>query len=170
MFAFESICAKEDSYKQTETTTWIFQHLLISVSISSNRIPQPIFLGNANPHHFISSFITVLEELATQIKAQMKKKFFEVETAIKIKMCAILEKLNQRRNRVERVLIFVDDCIVEEEEKYFPTHSQQMQRNQLIDLQDHFERYSNVLSVLGFYKAEYAFNLFKSYLLPILVN
>ena len=62
IFDFESICVKEANiYKQTGTTTCIGQHVSISVSISSNLIPEPIFLGNANPHHLISSFITALE-------------------------------------------------------------------------------------------------------------
>ena len=113
LFDFESICVKEDSYKQTETTTWTGKHVPISVSISSNLIPEPIFLRNANPHHLISSFITALEGLATQSITQMKMNFIEVETAIKIKLCAVLEQFNQRRNRVSN---FVDDCIVEEEE------------------------------------------------------
>ena len=87
IFDFESICVKEaNSYKQTETTTWIGKHVPISVSISSNLIPEPIFLCNANPHHLISSFITALEGLATQSKAQMKLNFIEVETAIKTKL------------------------------------------------------------------------------------
>ena len=78
IFDFESICVKEESYKQTETTTWIGKHVPISVSISSNLIPEPIFLCNANPHHLISSFITALEGLATQSKAPMKLNFIEV--------------------------------------------------------------------------------------------
>ena len=45
-----------------------------------------------------------------------------------------------------------------------------MQKNQLIDLQEHFERYCNVLPAFGFNSAKYDFNLIKSYLLPILVN
>ena len=167
IFDFESICVKEDSYKQTETTTWIGKHVPISVSISSNLIPEPIFLCNVNPHHLISSFITALEGLATQSKAQMKLGFFEVETAIKRKLCAVLEQLNQRRNRVSN---FVDDCIVEEEEEDLSTQFLQMQKNQLIDLQEHFERYCNVLPVFGFNSAKYDINLIKSYLLPILVN
>ena len=36
----------------------------------------------------------------------MKLKFIEVETAIKIKLCAIVEKLKQRSNRAERVSNF----------------------------------------------------------------
>ena len=142
IFDFESICVKEDAYKQTETTTWFGKHVPISVSISSNLIPEPIFLFNANPHYLISSFITALEGLATQSKAQLKLNFIEVETAIKIKLCAIPEQLNQRRNRAGRVSNFVDDCcIVEEEEKDLSTQFLQMQKNQLIDLQEHFERY-----------------------------
>ena len=45
-----------------------------------------------------------------------------------------------------------------------------MQKNQLVDLQEHFERYCNVLPVFGFNSAKYYINLIKSYLLPILVN
>ena len=170
IFDFESICVKEEPYKQTETTTWIGKHVLLSVSISSNLIPEPIFLCNANPHHLISSFITALEGLATQSKTQMKLNFIEVETAIKIKLCATLEQLNQRRNRSERVSNFVDDCIVEEEEEDLSTQLLLMQKIQLIYLQEHFERYCNVLPVFGFNSAKYDFNLIKSYLLTIPVN
>ena len=169
IFDFESIFVKEaNSYKQTETTTWIGKHVPISVSISSNLIPDPIFLCNANPHHLISSFVTALEGLATQSKAQMKLNFIEVETAIKMKLCAVLGQLKQRRNRVSN---FVDDCIVEEEEeKDLSTQFLQMQKNQLIDLHEHFERYCNVSPVFGINSAKYDINLIKSYLLPILVN
>ena len=118
----------------------------------------------------MSSFITALEGLATQSKAQMKLNFIEVETAIKIKLCVIPEQLNQRRNQAERVSKFVDVCMVEEEEKDLSTQFLQMQKNQLIDLQEHFERYCNVLPVFGFNSAKYDINLIKSYLLPILVN
>ena len=164
-FDFESICVIEDSYKQTESTTWIGKHVHISVSISSNLILEPFFLGNANLHHLISSFITTLEGLATQSKTQMKLNSIEAETAIKIKLCAILEHLN----RAEMVSNFVDDCFVEEE-KDLSKQFLQMQKNQLIDFQEYFERYCNVLPVFGFNSAKYDINLIKSYLLPVLVN
>ena len=112
IFNFESICFKEESYKQTETTTWIGKQVPIPISISSNLIPEPIFLCNATPHHLISTFITALEGLATQSKTQMKLNFIEVETAIRIKLCAIMEQLNHRRNQAERVSNFADDCMV----------------------------------------------------------
>ena len=83
----------------------------------------------------------------------MKLNFIEVETAIKIKLCAILEQLSQRRNRAERVSVFVNDCIVEEEEKDLSTQFLRMQKNQSSDLQEHFKRYCNVLPVLGFNSA-----------------
>ena len=45
-----------------------------------------------------------------------------------------------------------------------------MQTNQLIDLQEHFERYCNTLPVFGFNSAKHDMNLIKSYLLPNLAN
>ena len=170
IFDFESICVKEDSNKQTEATTWIGKHFPISVSISSNLIPEPIFLHKAIFHHVNSSFITALEGLATQNKAQMKLNFFEVETAVKIKLCAIQEKLNQKRNRAEMLSNFVGDWVVEEEEKFLSTQVFQMQKNQLIDLQEHFKRYFNVLPVFGFNSAKYDNDPIKSCLLPVFVN
>ena len=141
----------------------------LSVSISSNLFPEPIFLCNANPHHLISSFNTALEGITTQSKTQMKLNFIEKGTSIKVKLCALLEQLNQRRNRAERVSNFVDDCIVEQEQD-LSTPFLQMQKNQIIDLQEHFERYCNVLPVFGFNSAKYDTHLINSYLLPILVN
>ena len=89
----------------------------------------------------------------------MKLNFFEVETAIKLKPSAILEKLNQSRDGVSNL---VNDCIVEEEKKNLSTQFLQMQKNQLIDLREHFERYCNVLPVFGFNSAKYDINLIKS--------
>ena len=81
-----------------------------------------------------------------------------------------MEQLHQRRNQAERLSNFADDCMVEEEEKDLSTQFLQMQKNQLTNLQENFERYCNVLPVFGFNSAKYDINLIKSYLLPILVN
>ena len=89
----------------------------------------------------------------------MKLNFIEVESAIKIKLSAILEQLNQGRNRAERVSNFVNDCIVEEDAKDLSTQFLQMQKNQLFDLQEHFERYCNVLPVFVFNSAKNDINL-----------
>ena len=96
----------------------------------------------------------------------MELNFIEVETANKIILCAILEQLNQRRRRAERVSNFVVDCIVQEEESDLSTQFLQMQKNQIIDLQEHFERYCNVLPVFGFNSPKNENNLIESYLLP----
>ena len=128
------------------------------------------FFYITDPHHLVSSFITALEKLATQNNAEMKLKFFEVGTVIKIKQCKILEELKQRHDRAETVMDFVDDCIVESEEQDLHTQFLQMQKNQLMDLQEHFERFCNVLLVLGINSANFELNLFKSYLLPIFFN
>ena len=100
----------------------------------------------------------------------MKLNFIEVETAIKIKLCAVLEQLNQRRKGAERESNFVDDCIVEEEVKDLSTQFLQMQKNQLIELQEQIECYCNLLPVFGINRAKYDINLIKSYLLPFLVK
>ena len=172
IFDFESICVKDNCFKDTETTSWIGKHIPISVSISYNLIREPIFLCSADPHHLVLSFVAALEGLSSQSKAQMKLKFIEVETAIKIKLGAVMEKLNQRRSRkTNTVLEYEDENVDElEEEQDLSTQFLQMQKNQLIELQEHFERYCNVLPVFGFNSAKYDINLIKSYLLPILVN
>ena len=66
---------------------------------------------------------------------------------------------------------FVDGCFVEEEEeKDLSTQFLPMQENQIIDLQEHFERYCNVLPVFGLNSAEYDINLIDWYFLPLLVD
>ena len=181
-FDFESICVKEETYKETETTKWIGKPVPISVSISSNLIPEPNFLYNSDPRHLVSFFISTLEGSATQSKAQMKLKFIEVETAIKFKLSIILEQLNQRHSQRERVIEFDNDdeyfttttTIIDgddtAEEKELSAQFLQMPKNQLIDLQEQFERYCNTLPLFGFNNVRYDIKLIKSFLLPILVN
>ena len=171
VFDFESICIPEEKFKNTETTTWIGKHVPISVSISSNLIAKPIFLSNSNPRDLVESFIDALEGLATQSKAQMKLKFLEKETAIKSKLTRTLESFNERRCRNHCVFQLEDHCFENDnEEKDVSTQFLQLQKNQLIELQEHLERYCNVLPVLGFKSAKYDINLIKSYLLSILIN
>ena len=172
VFDFESICVKEETYKETETTKWIGKHVRLSVSISPNLIPEPIFLCNSDPRHLVSSSISTLEGLATQSKAQMKLRFIEVETAIKNKLSSILEQLDQGHSQRKRVLDYDNDEYFNDtaEEMELSTQFLQMQENQLIDLQEHVERFCNTLPVFGFNSAKYDINLIKFYLLPILVN
>ena len=164
LFDFESICVQEESLKDKDTTKWIGKHIPISVSISSNLVKEPIFLRKSDPHHLVTSFIGALEKLALQSKTIKKNLFFDIETTIKIKLGSILEKLTQRHNRREQADL--DDC---DDETCTSTQFLLIRKKQLIDLQEHLERYCNVLRVFGFNSAEYDLNLTKSYLLPILV-
>ena len=107
VFDFESICIPEEKIKNTETTTWIGEHVPILVSKLSNLIATPVFLCNFNPRcDLVASFIDAVEGLATQSNAHMKLKFLEVETAIKSKLTQTLESLNERRCRNQRVFEF----------------------------------------------------------------
>ena len=103
----------------------------------------------------------------------MKLKLIEVETATKIRLSSVLEQLNERHSQRERVIDFDDDdenFKDTAEEKELSTQFLQMQKNQLIDLKEYFERYSNTLPVFGFNSAKYDIKLIKSYMLPNLVN
>ena len=105
------------------------------------------------------------------MKAQMKLNFLETETAIKGKLTRSLESLNERRCRNQRVFEFEDHCFEDDnEEENASTQFLQLQKYQLIELQEYLERYCNVLPVFGFNSAKYDNNLIKSYLLPILIN
>ena len=171
VFDFESICIPDEKFKNTETITWIGKHVPISVSISSNLITMPKFLCNSNPRDLVESFIDAVEGLATQSKAQTKLKFLEIETAIKSKLTRTLEPLNERRCRNQRVFEFEDHCFEDDNEgEDASTQFLQLQKNQINQLQEHLERYCNVLPVFGFNSAKYDINLIKSYLLPILIN
>ena len=169
IFDFESICVREESFKDTKTTTCFGKHVPISVSISSNLLEEPSFLYNSDPHYIVSSFIGTLEGLTSQSKAQMKLLFLDIETTIKIKLGSILEKLTERHNRRERERFDMsqDDC---DNEICASSQFLQIQKNQLIDLQETLERYCNVLLVFGFNSAKNDLNLMEPYLLPILVN
>ena len=61
----------------------------------------------------------------------------------------------------------MDDC---DNETCTSTQFLQIQKKQLIDLQEHLECYCNVLLIFGFNSAKCDLNLIKSCLLPILVN
>ena len=169
VFDFESICVQEETFRDTNTTTWIRKHVPIAVSDSSNLVEEPIFLCDSDPHHLVASFIGALENLASQSKTKMKNLFLDVETTKNIKLGSTLEKLTQRHNRREnaRVDMGQDDC---DNESCASTQFLQIQKNQLIDLQESLERYCNVLPVFGFNSAKYDLNLVKSYFYPFLLT
>ena len=112
IFDFESICVQHETFRDTNTTTWIGKHLPIAVSISSNLVEDPIFLCNTDPYHLVASYNGALENLASQSKAKMKNLYRDIETTVKNKLGGILEKLTQRHNRREhaRLDMSQDEC------------------------------------------------------------
>ena len=154
IFDIESICMQEESFKENDTTKWIRNHIPILVSISSNLVKEPIFLCNFDPHHLVTSFIGALENIALQSKTMMKNFFFDIETKIKIKQGSILEKLTQRHNRREQT-----DFDNFDNETCTSTQFLQIQKKQLLDLQEHLERYCNVLPIFCSNSANYDLNL-----------
>ena len=142
---------QEESLKDTATTKWIRKQIPISVSISPNLVEQPIFLCNADLHYIVACFRTVLQNLASHCKVQMKTLFFAIETAIKIRNDETLETLNQRQNRRGQVFEAEDVCFQEYgDDSCASTHFLQLQKNRLIVLQKHLKRYCNMLPVFGF--------------------
>ena len=105
IFEFESICAQDESFRDTETTKWIKKHIPISASISSNLVKEPIFLCNSDPHHLLTSFIGALK---IYLSKKNEKLFPDIKTTIKIKLGSILGKLTQRHKRREQA--DSDDC------------------------------------------------------------
>ena len=167
VFDFESICVPSNELKDTNTTTWIGKHEPISVSISSNLLQEPIFLCNRDPKTLIVSFVEALEELASRSKAEMLQNFSSIENAIKNRESSIFEKLNGRKDESTPMFEFQ---YIEEEEIDMSTQFLQIQKNQLLELQQHFERYVSILPVFGFNSGKYDLNLIKSYLLPYLIH
>ena len=168
VFDFESICVREEQFKDTETTQWIGKNVPISVSILSILIETPILLCNSNRRDSIESFFVALESLAAQSKAQMKLQFLDIKTSIKSRLIAVFVVLNGRGGPKNIVLEFEDECL-EVEGKDVSTQFLQMQTNQLLDLQEHLERHCNVLPVFGYNSSIYDINIIKRYLLPLLV-
>ena len=86
-------------------------------------------------------------------------------------MTSTLESLIERCCHNQRVFELRDHCFEDDnEEKDASTQLLQMKKNKLIELQEHLERYCNVLPKFGLNSAKYDINLIKSYLLPILIN
>ena len=104
LLEFESICVQEETFRDTNTTTWIGKHVPISVSITANLVEEPIFFCNSDPHHLVASFIGALEFLATQGRAKVKNLFLDIKSTKKIKLGNILENLSQGDNRREHAM------------------------------------------------------------------
>ena len=171
VFDFESIFVPTEELKETQTTTWFGKHVPISVSISSNLIDEPIFLYNKDPQNLIIDFVSNLDMLAEKSKLEMRTKFQDIERAVNERMKKIFDQLNERgkfflSNKFE----YEDECIEDSEEADMSTQFLRIQKNQLIDLKQHLERYINTLPVFVFNSDRYDLNLIKSYLIPYFIR
>ena len=119
---------------------------------------RTIFLCKSDPHYLVASFIGALENLALQSEGIVKNLFFDIETTINIKLGSIFEKFTQRTNRREQAVL--DDC---DNEICTSTQFLLIQKKQLVDLQEHLERFCNVLPIFVFNSAKYYLNLIKSF-------
>ena len=109
--------------------------------------------------------------IASHSNVQLKTLFHDIETALKIRLDIILETLSHCHNRCEQDTEAEDVCFQQDSDNSCTsTQIFQIQENQLVHLQEHLERYCNVLPVLGFNSAKRDISFIKSYLLPILVN
>merc|ERR1712140_146603 len=106
-----------------------------------------------------------MEVMMNMMMKVMKKVIMKVMT----KVNAIYEKLGNRTNQKSDSKIEYEDES-EEQEDEVSTQFLRMQKNQLIELQQQYERYVNTLPVFGFNSGKYDLNLIKSYLIPYLVN
>ena len=170
IFDFESICVPSDQIKDTNTTTWIGKHEPISLSISSNLIDEPVFLCDKDPKTLLISFVEAIEDLANKSETEMWTKFSSIEAIIRARVNAIGENLIKRKDQNASTFECEDERTEEDDEADMCTQFLQMQKNQLLDLQQHFERYVNTLPVFGFKSGKYDLNLIKSYLLHYLIH
>ena len=117
---FEPNCVQDDNFRDTDTTTWIGKHILITASISPSLIEQPIVLCNSRPADLVESFFDALDGLAAQSQTQVKLKFLDIESSVKSELNQIFSTPNQRRCRKAQSLKFEHEC-VEDEEKDLST-------------------------------------------------
>ena len=154
-----------ETFNDTKTTTWFNERVPISVYISWNNVEGPIFTCIFEPQYLLESSMGALEDLTSQIKALMRLLFADIETTIKINLDSILKKLNWHHNRPEQISLY--DC---DNERCTSTQFIQIQKKQLIELQEHLELYCNVTRPLGFNSSKYDLNLIKSFFPTILGN
>jgi hypothetical protein len=97
----------------------------------------------------------------------MQSKFSSIENVIRKKLNSLYEKIGHRSSN-QPSHDYEDECI--EDDENVSTQFLRTQKNKLIELLEHYERYVNTLPVFGFNSGKYDLNLIKSYLIPYLIN
>ena len=86
-------------------------------------------------------------------------------------MKKIFDQLSERSKTYSRIKIeYEDECIEDSEETDMSTQFLQIQKNQLIDLKQHLERYLKIVPNFGFNSGRYDLKLIKSYLILYLIR
>ena len=135
--------------------------------MSSNLQDDPSFLSEKEL--LIIAFVSSLKLLAEKRKLQLRTKFQEIENFFNDRIKKFFDKLNAR-TLTERLEVFdyEDEFTEDEEEDDTSTQFLRIQKNQLIDLKQHLDRYVNTLPLFGFNSGRCDLNLLKYYLIPYL--
>ena len=119
----------------------------------------------------IIDFVSNFELLAEKSKLEMRTKFQDIEVAANERMNKFFDQLNERgKNYSSKQFEYEDECIENSEEADMSTQFLRIQKNQLIDLKQHLERYVNTLPVFGFNSGRYDLSLIKYFLIPYLIR
>ena len=110
-----------------------------------------MFLDDKDPKTLIVSFLEALEELDNKSKSELQTKFESTQEIINSRVKAIFEKLNDRKGLTTPAFDVQD----EEDEDGLSNQLLQTHENQLLDLQNIFERYINTLTLFGFNSGKY---------------
>ena len=104
----------------------------------------------------IIDFVSKLQLLAEKSKLEMRTKFQDIEVAVNERMKKIFDQLNERgKNYSSNKFEYEDECIEDSEEADMSTQFLRIQKNQLIDLKHHLERYVITLPVFEFNSGRY---------------
>ena len=126
---------------------------------------------NKDPQNLIIDFVSKLELLAEKNKLEMRTKFQDIEVAVIKRMKKVFDQLNKRgKNYSSNKFEYKDECIENSEEADMSRQFLRIQKNQLIDLKQHLERYVKTLPVFGLNSGRYDLNLIKSYLIHYLIR
>ena len=79
---------------------------------------EPKLLRTSDPRYLLKSENTALKGLATQSKAQKKLYLKEVLWVFEMKLCDIMEKLNQRHNRYKKAKVLLKECFVDSDQQW----------------------------------------------------
>ena len=98
-FDFQLIFVQEETFKETNTRTWIGKHVQISLSSSSNFVRETILFCNSYYHHPIESFSGAHDNSASHSTVKVENLFVGFETTTRIKTGNNLENLTKCHNR-----------------------------------------------------------------------